>query len=365
MSDTANMPEYPWDAFQGPAPTAHPPANIDLPDNPWDTFGPSPTHNLSDRTPDNFLEPQASDNPPVGAEVPFEQRLANNIQTVGAGMGIGELAGVGITKGAGMFKNVPDLLDAGIRPKTLQTMTPAGINPAEFAHSLKSSLNKEEAIGKNAADTWNKMHALKEQAGQDVGSALEAIGKTASSSGTNPLVVPAEQALKPVLEGWTERASGATTARKAMAKPFEQVYSALVGKAANQGGMLTLDDLRGAMDEIGPMTHKGAPQIQEAMSELYGVLANARDAMVNTVAKQASDPALASNLLGANARYSKYVRLMPDVTAHTTKEAIKEGISAFQKYGGPILKYGGGVLVGLTGEEALKKLYGMITGGGE
>lgn len=39
-----DLPEYPWDTFKSPAPTAHPPSSVELPDNPWDTFEPPTAH---------------------------------------------------------------------------------------------------------------------------------------------------------------------------------------------------------------------------------------------------------------------------------------------------------------------------------
>lgn len=138
----------------------------------------------------------------------------------------------------------------------------------------------------------------------------------------SPLAIDAEKALKPVLDAWAEKAGGATTATRRMAKPFEEIHNSLSALAQKQGGKLTLDDIRSAMDEIGPLTHKGAPETQEAMSELYGTLADARDGMVQQIAKSANNPTLAANLLRANKRYSQYIRILPDVGRASAMEAV-------------------------------------------
>lgn len=51
-----------------------------------------------------FPEPQETDNPPAGSEVPFEQRLLNNVNALGAGYGTAQL-------GAGIVKSVPKVAE--------------------------------------------------------------------------------------------------------------------------------------------------------------------------------------------------------------------------------------------------------------
>src|SRR5258707_1019871 len=78
------------------------------------------------------------------------------------------------------------------------------------------------------------------------------------------------------------------------------------------------------MDEIGPMTHKGSEETQASMSELYGSLASARESMINDIASKANNPTLAQNLLDANARYSKYIRILPDIARAAGKEVTHQ-----------------------------------------
>jgi hypothetical protein len=381
----------PWNDYA--APTALPPS-VSPPDTkPWEDYGPTITSQPSS-TPQSFMGTvgqAASDaltipakamtdlatNPVTMAHaLPVVAGAAGAISGIPGGATLGNVGGnlvadaalkvmdqptpsvtSQVAQGAGaavsdligpLMSKAPTLFSAGIKPTTILKMTPSGVNPAQFAETLEDELGEAGAIGKNAKETFDAMYPLKEMAGQNVDSSLQAISQAA---GPQAVTVPADTALKPILDGWAERAGAATTARKAMARPFEQIYSSLSQQAANQGGTLTMDNLRSAMDEIGPMVHAGKPETQEAMSELYGTLANARDGMAQTVAQQAGNPSLAQNLLTANAQYSRYMRLLPDVGRSAATEAVKEGVSAFQKYGGPKIAQ---MAAGWTGYEGLK-----------
>lgn len=213
---------------------------------------------------------------------------------------------------------------AGIRGTTIQKLAKAGQNPGAVGIDLAKQLNSEGAIGSSPISTWDNVNKLKESAGSDVGSAMHAIRDQAAKLGSDgdPLMVDAKTALKPVYEGWAYRAGGMTSAMQSKAKHFEEIYNGLTDIAKNQGGQLHLDNIKQAMDEIGPMTHKGAPEVQEAMQELYGALADTNDHMVQTIAKGANNPTLASNLLNANERYSRYMRIMPDISRASAMESV-------------------------------------------
>lgn len=285
-----------------------------------------------------------------GETDPTGQKVLENLGKVAAGYGVGTLAGSAVSGIGNLFSKSPTLLNAGIKPATVLRMTPKGTNPADFGQSLEQELNSSGAIGKNASETWQKMNSLKDQAGQGVGKSLQDIAK---ASGPDALSVDAGTALKPIVDGWVQRASGAVSGTRRLAQPFEQAHTSLIQQAAQQGGRLTLDNIRSVMDEIGPLVHKGPEATQEAYSELYGALADTRDGIVRKVAQQSGNPQLAQNLLSSNATYSKFMRLMPDINKAAAAFPIKEGASTFQKLGGPtILKYAAGV----GGLDALKGL---------
>jgi hypothetical protein len=300
------------------------------------------------KTSTGFPEPQAVDQPQKMTAGPTPEDL----MSLSGGYGMGQLAGMGASGVASLFEKTPTLINAGIKPATILRMTPKGMNPAVFGANLEDDLNDAGAIGKNASETWQNMNTLANQAGQRVGSSLQAIQQAA---GPNAVTVDAGTALQPVVDGWAERASGAVSGTRRLAVPFEQAHQALIQQAAQQGGQLTLDNVRSVMDEIGPLVHKGPEATQEAYSELYGALADARDGMVQRVAQQARNPQLAQNLLDANADYSKYMRLMPDINKAASAYPIKEGVSMAQKVV-PYLERGAGIYAGYEGA---KKLFGQ------
>lgn len=273
--------------------------------------------------------------------------------------GVGSLAKAGISAAArgasSLFEASPDLLNAGIKPSTVLKMTPSGANPADYGKQLEGELNQAGAIGKNPSDTFQRMNSLKDQAGQQVSNSLNNISQAA---GPGALNVNAETALKPVYDAWSNEVSSLVPDNKTISI-FGKYYDALSSQAKNQGGNLTLDNLHDFLQEIGPKTHAGSEQMQDIYSKLYSAGANARDGVVNTVAQQANNPQLAQDLLGSNADYSKYIRLMPDVSKSAATSAVKQGISAFQKIGGPtIAKY----IAGYLGSEGLIKGVDWLTG---
>lgn len=277
---------------------------------------------------------------------------------------LAEAGGAVIADAAGpimrFFKPPPSLIEAGVTARTIKNMVPPGANPAKYGEALEKELRGVGALSDDAKKTWDAMNGMKEKAGQAVGDSLQKIATTATKlGGENPLALDAEATLKPILDGWAERAGGSLQGTRRLAKPFEEAYQNLMQTASQQGGKITMDNIHSLMDEVGPLVHKGPEATQQAYSELYGALADTRDQMVQSVAKQANDPKLAQNLLNANAAYSKFMRLMPDVTNAAAKHALKEGVSAFQKMGGPhILRYAAGI----SGFEGIKKLYESLLG---
>lgn len=261
--------------------------------------------------------------------------------------GAGSLAKTGISaaaRGVGsLFEASPDLLNAGIKPSTVLKMTPHGTNPAEYGQQLENELNQAGAIGKEPSDTFTRMNNLTNQAGQNVKNSFNNISQ---SAGPQALNVNAETALKPIYDAWSNEVSSLVPDQKTISI-FGKYYDALSNQAKAQGGNLTFDNLHDFLQEIGPKTHAGSEQMQDIYSKLYSAGANASKEVANTVANQANNPKLAQDLLSSNADYSKYIRLMPDVSKSAATAAVKQGISTFQKYGGPtIAKYIAGALGG-------------------
>jgi hypothetical protein len=347
----------PWEDI--PAPTALPPNIVSPETMPWEDIL-SATVPPSRPIKTNIPEPQVSGNDNLGDAVPFEQRLGQNLAALGAGAGAAQLSGNLVSMGAKLFENVPDLLEAGIKPQTLARMTPQGVNPADFAKTLQNDLNAEGAIGKTSKATFDSMLKNTTQAGEDVRTARDAI---AQAAGPQAVTVNAQTALQPIYDAWGKEVNAIVPDSKTIST-FGKYHEGLMKVAQNQGGQLSLDNIHDFLQEIGPKVNTGSEANQAIYSKLYGVGLDAQKGVVNTIAKQAGDNSLATNLLDANARYSRNMRLMPDVTMNTAKEAIKEGISAFQKYGGPtILKYGAAA-AGVSGlEELTKKIYHVVTGG--
>lgn len=218
-----------------------------------------------------------------------------------------------------------------IMPRTIENMTRTGESAADKAGQVGKMLLDDGVLKTSATETEKAAISKLKESGQAVGKALGDIAK-ASKQVTGQAIdaevehgVGAHEALKPLNETLQGFADSVTGARKALAKPFEDVKIWLMSKAENQNGQLTLDNVKHVMDEIGPMTHKGAEDVQLSMSELYGTLAKMRDGMVEKIAADSGNPQLGANLLKANSKYSTYLHILPDIQRNAVKEALGKG----------------------------------------
>ncbi len=210
---------------------------------------------------------------------------------------------------------------AGISPKTLANMA-GRENPAAVGTRLGRSMVEEGAFGLSPSSTFDKSQAVMNKFGQDVETALTKIKQTGV-----PTEISAEQALQPLIDKWASLVESALQPNRALAKPFEEIYGSLSAKAAQNNGKLTLEALREALDETGEVLGnlpKLSPK-EAAYSQLYGTLAQARDAMVKSIAESSGNPQLAQELLKANEGFSRYMRIAPDIR----KAAAKQGVSKF------------------------------------
>lgn len=220
---------------------------------------------------------------------------------------------------------------ASIMPRTIENMTRAGKSQADKAAEVGKMLLDDGVLQSSAKETEKAALSKLKESGENVGKALADISK-ASKKVTGQAIdneiehgAAAHEVMKPlndVIQGFAEAVTGA---RKNLAKPFEDVKSWLVKKAEDQSGKLTLENVKYVMDEIGPMTKKGSEETQLAMSELYGKLAQMRDGIVEKIASDSGNPSLGKNLLTANAKYSTYLHIMPDLGRNAVKEALGRG----------------------------------------
>lgn len=206
---------------------------------------------------------------------------------------------------------------AGIRSKTIQAMA-GKENPTIFGAKLGKSLSEEGAIGFGPSSTFDKSKGILEKYGQDVQKAIVDIKSTGK-----PVDLPAEEALTPLFNEIQTAKDATFSSNRALARPFREAYDKLW--KVSKDGKLNLDNIREVMKETGEaMGRAGRDTPKEAAySELYGVLARVRDGMVNKIAEMAQNPKLAENLKKANAGYSKYSRLMPDIRSSSAKEGVK------------------------------------------
>lgn len=332
---------------------------------------------LSSTTPSGYPEPIFSDNPPAGAEVPYGQKVMNRLQKVGEGMGVGTLGAAGVSGLAGkagkayegvtsLFETPESLKSAGITTTTLQHMAPMGQNPADYANAVETQLQGKGVLAKTAKDTWDLMNSEKAKVGRSIGDFYQKVAAEAAKYGDieNPLVVDAQSALQPLVKESAKRAGGLFSATQNTATPFQQAYEGLMNMAKQQGDKLGLDNIEAALQETGNMMDEGGEAAEAIFGKLYGKLADVRDLMVNTVAQQAKtmNPELAEDVqtfLKNNADYSTYMRLLPSVTKAGFKEAIREGVSAYRKYGGPLVTKGLAVYgIGKSIQEGIGKFLG-------
>lgn len=330
---------------------------------PWEEAQAAQKVSLS--TPAGYPEPQLSDSPAAGAEKPPEQKAGELITSpkLAEGMLVGSLGGLATMKAGGsiasLFEAPESLKSAGITANTLEHMAPGSQNPADYVKAVENQLSSKGVLATTAKETWDKMYPAAQKVGKGVREAMSAIKQAA---GPDSLMVDANTALDPIANEALKRGTGLFSKTENLANPFYDAYDGLQKIAKQQGGKLSLDNLDAALHETGQIMNEGGEAVKTTFAKLYGKLADARDVIVNTVADQAGDQGLKQALLQNNADYSTYMRVLPSVEKAAFKEGIKEGVSAFRKYGGPqILKYG----LGSLGAEELYRMISSFMGGRE
>jgi hypothetical protein len=293
------------------------------------------------------IEDFASD--PIGAMYRNPVTTATSIYGAGKAIG-GAASGIG-----SLFEEEPTLNSAGIKRPTLQSMTPAGVNPATFGKDLETQLNAQNLIGKTPPETFDNFSNAIKTSGNSVARAKSAI---AQAAGSGALAVSPETALGPLYQGWSKEINSIVPDGRTIGT-FGKYYEGLANIAKQQGGSLTLDNLDDFLHEVGPKTYDGPEALQPIYRKIYAAGANARDNVVSTIAQQANDPSLRDNFLQSNAQYSKLMRLMPDINkSAATFATAKEPISTFGKIAPYFEKGLGWGTGGTLAVEAVKKLLG-------
>lgn len=218
----------------------------------------------------------------------------------------------------------------GIKGGTVDEMTPQKDNPGRTGIRLGMQLAEEGTKGMGSIEGLDQINKNLSKHGKSVQSALNAIKETNKSYGVypelgDPLKVKANPILKPFLDRANEMESSDYPLQQFESKYHRAVYNAL-SKAAKEGGdFLSLDDVRNEMSKVGDMLNSAGEDHAGVIRKIYGKLANLQDGMVETIADQAGDPKLASNLKEANANYSRYIRILPDVRKSASNASVKAG----------------------------------------
>lgn len=299
---------------------------------------------------------------------PTGQKILEKMGTVAGGYGLGQLAGLGVSKAVPALKSVfseaPTLANAGIKGSTIEGMAKIGQNPATVGENLENTLQQEGALGKDASTSWDKMNALKEQYGQRVGAALDRIRQTNKASGiypelADPLKIDANSALKPLLDDSNALSKSGYPLDKFKARNLKAMYNSLSDKANANDGFLTFDHVQDEMGKVGQMMNAAGPNHIGIVKELYGRLYNIKDSMVNDIAEAVDDPSLKNELLEANAGYSRYSKLMDDVSVASAKQPLQQPSSIFRR----VLPYALATAAGTIGGRGIYDAGKRILGG--
>lgn len=276
---------------------------------------------------------------------PLGQRIVENFGEAVGGVGMGMLApavakgGIALAAkgGSKLLSKIEQFVGlekmgakginaaAGIKEGTVRAMTKAGQNPGKVGIDLGSELVKSGVVKGNPIATFDAAAAESKKAGEAVGSALKNIAKESAKYGgiEDPLAMDAKKALNVLDKAVKEKLGGTLSSTRHLAKPFKETYDDIVKMADKQGGKITLDDVMKVLHEVGPRTHKGSDEAQAVYSEIYGLLANTRDDMVTTLAHQAKNTSLKDALIEANKNYSRWIRVMPDLSKASSTDSVK------------------------------------------
>ncbi len=253
-----------------------------------------------------------------------------------------------------LIKVPESLKSAGINATTLEHMAPNGQPPGDWAQALEKQLQGNGVLAKTANDTWKLMSSE----ASDVGKNITGLMNQIKQSSPEALQVNAQTALQPLANKVQEFGDPMYSAEGEAVKPYQEALNWLTNKAQQQGGKLTLDNIDASLQKTGNLMNGGQANV-ETFGPVYGKLADVRDTIVQNVAQQSGNPDLGTDLLKNNADYSTYMRLLPSIEKSGFREAVRAGISAYQKYGGPLITK---VAAGVGIYDELKKSVGKVLG---
>ena len=216
----------------------------------------------------------------------------------------------------------------GIRGGTVEDMTRGKLNPGQVGVGLGMKLADEGLAGKGPTEGFTQAQKMHDQYGKQVGSALDAIRKTNKGLGeypelADPLKVDATPVIKPFLDKANELRDSGYPNDRFESRFHRAAYNSLAKEAEANNGFISIDNVTGEMRKMGKMLKTASEDHSKIIKGIYGKLADIRDGMVEDIASSTNQPELANNLRNANAGFSRYARVLPDIKSAASKESVK------------------------------------------
>lgn len=216
----------------------------------------------------------------------------------------------------------------GIRGGTVEDMSRGKANPGEVGVGLGMKLADEGLAGKGPTEGFTQAQKMHDQYGKQVGSALDAIRKTNKGLGeypelADPLKVDATPVIKPLLDKANELRDSGYPNDRFESRFHRAAYNSLAKEAEANNGFISIDNVTGEMRKMGKMLKTASDDHTKIIKGIYGKLADIRDGMVEDIASSVNQPELANNLRSANAGFSRYARVLPDIKKAASKESVQ------------------------------------------
>lgn len=223
---------------------------------------------------------------------------------------------------------------AGIKPRTIQRLTPRGGNEAETRENIGEMLHKDKVVG-GFGETPKTIRDLQQSKTNEAGNEIKGLFNTIKNSGVDPST-DSRKALSPILNEWTSLADSTLPEDRAMSGTLADVYTKLEDAANKNGGKLSFDDVHDQMETVGRRMEKihnpEDPRLDDLRS-LYHTLAQSKDAIVNDVASRSGNKVVADQLKAANQKFHTYKTISHDVGLNAAKEGTEKA-SKLGLYGG-------------------------------
>lgn len=264
----------------------------------------------------------------------YENPIATTMLLSGVARGTSKMFG-------GVKNKSAQAINRGLQIKegTLEDMTPRGGNPSKVGSDLGGKLYEEGLAGKSASEALDIANKNAENFGKAVSDSVEKIKNASRPAGAyfegyDPLKQEANGVLKPLLDKANElRDSGYPSARFE-SKYYRAAYESLAKKANQGSGYISLDDVRSELKNVGKMIGGASEEHYKPLGRIYGRLMDIQDAMIENVSKQSGNSNIGPALKDANAGYSRYMRILPDLF----RQASKEGVGKANPISGEPLK---------------------------